>query len=84
MDRLKKNILSIEGIGPKKLKYYNKLGINKIEDFLYNFPRDYQNRKEIKRINELQDGETSSIMATVIGKATQVLIKKNFIIYKLP
>lgn len=84
MDRLKKNILSVEGIGPKKLKYYNKLGINKIEDFLYNFPRDYQNRKEIKKINELQDGETSSIMAKVIGKATHVLIKKNFIIYKLP
>ena len=84
MDKLKKTILSINGIGPKKLKYYSNLGINNLEDFLYNFPRDYENRGEIKKINELMDGVNSSILATVEGKAAYLMVKKNFAIYKLP
>ena len=64
---------SIKGIGPKKSAYLNKLNIDTLEDFLFYYPRDYEDRRDIKKIASLQDGDTAAVRGKLIllvkGKA---------------
>ncbi len=66
---LQNRVTSIKGIGPRKSASLNKLNIGTIEDFLYYFPRDYEDRRELRTISGLQDGET----ALVKGKLTLIV-----------
>ena len=43
----------LKGAGPKVAKLLKKLGIDTIEDLIYFFPRDYEDRTRIKPIREL-------------------------------
>lgn len=55
----------VKGIGPKKQSYLNKIGIRSIDDLVYHFPREYEDRRLVKSIRDLQDGETAMISATI-------------------
>lgn len=59
----------IKGIGPKKAQALAGLGINSLSDMLWNFPRDYEDRRNIKEIRELRDGEKVLVKARVIQMA---------------
>lgn len=61
---LNDNVNVIKGIGPRKAEALKKIGINKIEDFLYFYPREYQDRRLVKKIRELENGS----LALVHGK----------------
>ena len=41
---LEKDIQYVKGIGPKKAYKLNKLGIFKLKDLLYYFPRQFEDR----------------------------------------
>lgn len=56
----------IKGVGPKILKHLNSLGIYSIEDALTYFPRDYEDRNNIKPVDQMKDGE----MISFIGKTS--------------
>lgn len=60
---------AIKGIGPRKSVALNKLNIETLEDFLYYFPRDYEDRRELKKISALQDGD----FALIKGKLTLIV-----------
>ncbi len=62
---LNDKVSSIKGIGPKKAQALNRLGIYNIEDFLYFFPRDYQDRRLVKKIGELEHGSLALIHGVV-------------------
>lgn len=66
MISLKDNIEILKGIGKIKSLSYAKLGIRTIGDFLYFFPRDYQNRTIIKNISDTEPGEMTAVKANVI------------------
>lgn len=55
----------IKGIGPKKAEALKKVGINKIEDFLYFYPREYQDRRMIRKIRELENGSLALVHGNV-------------------
>lgn len=69
---LQESVSSIKGIGPKKAAALEKLNIRTIEDLMYFFPRDYEDRRNRKKINELVDDET----AVVKGRIKKVLSDK--------
>ena len=68
---LKQSIQYVKGVGPNRAKLFNILGIYTIEDLISYYPRAYQDRSQIKKIEELQDGEEALIEAvTVAGVST--------------
>ncbi|KPU43965.1 ATP-dependent DNA helicase RecG [Oxobacter pfennigii] len=62
---LKKPVVNIKGIGPKTSSMLQRLSIFTIEDLLYHFPRDYEDRSNIKPLNTVKDGDYISFIGTV-------------------
>ncbi|MGI6040473.1 MAG: ATP-dependent DNA helicase RecG, partial [Eubacteriales bacterium] len=61
------DIRYIKGVGEKKAKLLNKLGLFTIGDLISYFPRAYQDRTEIKKISELELEAAVCIEATLTG-----------------
>ncbi len=55
---LRENVTTLKGIGPKNAASLKRLGIEVVEDFLYFFPRTYQDRRNVTRIFDLREGES--------------------------
>ena len=63
---LNDGIKSLSGVGKVRQEQLAKLGITTIKDLLYHFPREYQNRKDIKTLKEaLEYGENCAMVLTV-------------------
>jgi len=67
-------VSKVRGVGPRYLKYLNKLGIKTIKDLLWHFPFRYEDFSQIKKIKELQPDEICSIIATI----TKVNIHRSY------
>ncbi len=61
-------VSDIKGIGPKKQKILKKLEVFTVEDLLYYFPRNYEDRRNKVSISELIEGQPSVITGEVISK----------------
>jgi ATP-dependent DNA helicase RecG len=57
----------VKGVGPRKAKLFNKLGINTIEELLYYFPRRYEDRSNFLPISRVQEGRELTIKGTVLA-----------------
>ena len=62
---LKSSLIAIQGIGPKFTERLAGLGILLVGELLEYFPRDYVDYSALKRITELEAGETATLIATV-------------------
>ncbi len=62
---LKKPLTEIKGIGPRKSALFGRLGIERIEDILYSFPREYEDRRNVKSIGSIAVGETCMVTAEI-------------------
>lgn len=81
---LNTSIQYLKGIGPKRAEFYNKIGINTIEDILYYFPRRYEDRTKLIPISELKEGDTQIIKAKILGRGERhSWRRRNFNIFKL-
>ena len=71
----------LKGVGPKKKELLLKLNIASLEDFLFYFPRHYQDRRHISEIIDLKDEVPALIRATVVKITTSGFRygKKSFI-----
>jgi len=65
------NVNCLKGVGSKKEMLLAKLGIRTIEDLLYFFPRDYQDRRSAKAFFDLENGETA------LAKGRVLMVIKN-------
>lgn len=72
----------VKGVGPKLAKLFAKLGVKTVEDLLYFFPRDYEDRRKIKPIKELKPYEMVLIRGKIVNISHQ-LTKGRFSILKL-
>lgn len=63
---LRSKATAIKGIGPAKSAALSKLKIETIEDFLFFYPRDYEDRRELRHIAALRDGETAPVKGTIV------------------
>ncbi|MGE4282628.1 MAG: ATP-dependent DNA helicase RecG, partial [Clostridia bacterium] len=82
-DLLTKDIRNIKGVGEARAKLLNRLGIYTVEDMLYHFPREYEDRTKVKKIADLMDGETVCIKAAAFSRMSENRIRKGLSIYKL-
>lgn len=79
------SILKIKGIGPQKSKKFSNLGIFSIKDLMYYFPRNYENRSNIKEINHTpKDDNKITILAKVCGHTEEIRTRKKKRILKVP
>lgn len=67
----------IKGIGPKKEKLLNKLDIYSVEDLLNYFPRDYEDRTTVKKLNTCVHGEKSLLKLKIISNLNTRYLKNN-------
>lgn len=68
MGQVKNEVKYLKGVGPKKSQRLNRLDIETIKDLFYYFPREYEDRREVKKIEKLEDGEKTSIEVTLDAK----------------
>lgn len=80
---LKKNVQYIKGIGEARSKLLHKLGIYTIEDIITYFPRGYEDRSKLKKINELVDGEACAFEGIIASKVTEHRFRKGLTMYKV-
>ncbi|TRZ48961.1 ATP-dependent DNA helicase RecG [bacterium] len=59
----------LKGIGPKRAKALNKLGLETVEDLLYYFPRRWEDRTKFLPVAQLEAGQQQTIKAKVISVA---------------
>ena len=69
---LKKDVQYIKGIGPKKAKKLNKLDIFTLKDLLYYFPRQFEDRNNLKKITQLENEEKATIKVVIVGVSTSI------------
>jgi ATP-dependent DNA helicase RecG len=55
----------IKGVGPARLAFLNRLGIETVRDLLYCLPRRYEDRSKIRRVNEAEPGKFETIKVKV-------------------
>ena len=83
MEEFNQDIQYIKGVGPARVTLLHKLGIYTIEDIITYFPREYEDRGNIKKIEELAIGENASFKAIVASRMSESRIRAGMTIYKL-
>ncbi|MGI5891762.1 MAG: ATP-dependent DNA helicase RecG [Bacillota bacterium] len=72
----------MKNVGPKRAALFRRLGINNINDLLVFFPRDYQDRRFVTPIMQLQIGETAHIRGQIV-KVDILRPKTRLVIFKV-
>ena len=67
MAKLRDSVRYCKGIGEQRAEALHKLGIDTLEDLLRWFPREYQDRSQVRYLSELEDGDTACILAHVVS-----------------
>lgn len=57
----------IKGVGPKLAALLEKKGIRTVEDALYFIPREYQDRREVKKISRVEIGKVETVTGEVLA-----------------
>jgi ATP-dependent DNA helicase RecG len=60
-------VMYVKGVGPKVAEMLAVKGIQTAEDLLYHLPFRYEDRQHPRSLDELQPGETASVIAEVRG-----------------
>ncbi len=61
----------IKGIGDARAKSFEKLGVFTARDLIYLMPRRYEDRRALKKIADVADGEVCAVFATVSNEGVQ-------------
>ena len=73
---LKSSLQYIKGIGEKHAKRLEKLSIKTINDFIYYFPRQYDDRRTLPKLNKLPIGENIQAHGRIL-EISEKKIKQN-------
>jgi ATP-dependent DNA helicase RecG len=79
---LEKDITYLKGVGEKRAKLYEKLGIKTVYDLLYHFPRSYIDYSSPVPISQAILDENNIIHGTITKKFPPSMIRKGMTIYK--
>jgi ATP-dependent DNA helicase RecG len=61
-------VSSVKGIGARKEAALGKLNIKTVDDLLRHYPRDYEDRRNKRKISELSDGVTAAVQGEIVSK----------------
>ncbi len=73
----------IKGVGPRRAKLLNTLGIKTAEEALYYLPYRYEDRKNIKKISVLGYGRLETVIGKVVAAEIIKLPKRNMKLFEL-
>ena len=71
MPAITDSVQFVKGIGPKKVKLFEKLHISTLQDALETYPRDYEDRTQITRIVDIADEDRYAVRA-ILGTEPKV------------
>ncbi len=80
---LKQSVQFIKGVGPSRVKLLNYLGIYTLEDLITYYPRKYEDRRNVKNIIDLQDGEEALIEAVAVNNVSTIRLRRNMTLSKV-
>ena len=81
---LSEQIQFVRGVGPKRARLLNKLGIHSIEEALFFFPRRFEDRRRIQKIAQLRPGnELRTVFGTVKSCGVSITSKRRSKIFEL-
>lgn len=83
MAELMTDIRYIRGIGEQRAKALKKLNILTLRDLISYFPRAYEDRRAVRKIGELTDGETVCVRAMVAAPPILNRIRRGMELVKL-
>lgn len=75
-------VTTIKGVGEKMGASFLKLGIKSVEDLLFHFPTDYQDRTKLSRIADLEPDQEFVIRGAV-EKVSQTFVPRKMLIIKV-
>ncbi|MBI5204544.1 MAG: ATP-dependent DNA helicase RecG [Nitrospirae bacterium] len=73
----------IKGVGPRRAKLLNNLGIKTADDALYYLPYRYEDRENIKKISNLSYGQLETVTGKVIAAEVIKLPRSNLKLFEL-
>jgi ATP-dependent DNA helicase RecG len=73
----------VKGVGPARAKVLHRIGINTIGDILYYFPWRYEDRRNLKKVNELVYGKHETTIVEVVSSKTVTTPRKKMKIFEL-
>ena len=74
---LGESVRYLKGVGPKNVVKFEKMGINTIQDLLEHYPRSYEDRRKLRKINEFVNGEHVVFIAKIIKPIKEKRIRKS-------
>ena len=83
MAELNTDVRFVRGVGEARAKSLAKLGITDLKSLISYFPRAYEDRRESRRIAELQVGERACVTAMVASEPKLSRIRKGLELVKL-
>ncbi len=81
--KLSQTIQNIKGIGTQRADLFNKLNIFTVNDLISFYPRCYEDRTQIKKINELNCGDNITFEGVIASLVTRIKVNNNLSIYKV-
>ncbi len=76
----KSNVQYLKGVGPRKAKLLENLGVKTVYDLITYFPKEYEDRRQLKEISQVQDAEETGIQAQVVNQKIIYTKKRNGIL----
>lgn len=71
-NEFQKNIQFVKGVGEKRAKLLNRLGIYTLQDLITYYPRTHEDRSKPTPIHYLENGQDALIEATVVTNLTEM------------
>lgn len=78
-----KDITVLRGIGEKRAELFRKRGINTLSELLYFFPRDHEDRTQLRNIADVHEGENVCIKAEVYTPVSLFRVRSNMTIAQM-
>ena len=73
--QLRSSVSEVHNIGKQRLLYLNNMGIFTVEDLIEHFPREYDDRSDIKTISDLVPNEVNTFIGSIDGNVDTIRIK---------
>ena len=75
------SVETVKGVGSKRAKLLNKMGIVSLGDVLFHLPRRYEDRRKVKEVAEVIPGQVEIVKGT-IAQVTSARARNNMYIIK--
>jgi ATP-dependent DNA helicase RecG len=66
---LASDVTYLKGVGPRIAEKLNRLGISRVRDLLFYFPRGHEDRREVRLLKDVGEGEKATFRLRVIDQS---------------